>query len=158
MNRLQHFIAAGVAAAFTAGTASAQQAPPPPGPPRPFQLPTPTTIELPNGIKATFIDFGVVPKVSIAITLRTGNLNEGDDTWLADITGDMMKEGTQSRTAEQIAEQATQMGGEVGIGVTSDVTSLTLDVLSEFGADAVALLADVLTQPKLPESELPRIR
>ena len=33
-----------------------------------------------------------------------------------------------------------------------------MDVLSEFGGDAVALLAEVLTQPALPASELPRLR
>lgn len=134
------------------------QAPPPPGPPRPFQLPTPVTITLDNGLKATFVDFGTVPKVTIAITVRSGNLNEDDHVWLADLSGDLLKEGTSSKTAEQLADAATLMGGQIGLGVGSDETSLSLDVLSEFGADAVSLLAEVLTQPKLPESELPRIR
>lgn len=135
-----------------------QSSPPQPGPPRPFQLPTPVTVTLPNGIQATFVDFGVVPKVSIAISVRTGNLNEGGQTWLSDLTTDLLKEGTQNRNAEQIAEAATLMGGEVAVGVSADTTSLSLDVLSEFAPDAVALLAELLTQPKLPASELPRIR
>ncbi len=157
MNRLQHFVVAAIATSFTA-VAAAQQAPPPPGPPRPFQLPTPVTVALANGIDATFVDFGVVPKVSIAISVRTGNLNEGDQTWLADLTGDLMKEGTRDRTAEQIADAATLMGGQLNVGVSPDETSLSIDVLSEYGADAVALLAEVLMLPKLPESELPRLR
>lgn len=138
--------------------AAIPQAPPPPGPPRPFQLPTPVTITLDNGIKATFVDFGVVPKVSVAISVRTGGLNEDNRVWLSDLTGDLLKEGTSERTAEQIADAATLMGGQIGLGVGADETSLSLDVLSEYGADAVALLAEILTQPKLPESELPRIR
>ena len=137
---------------------SAQQAPPPPGPPRPFQLPIPTTITLDNGVQATFVDFGVVPKVSIAIAVRTGALNEGNKLWLSDLTGELMKEGTANHTAEQIVDAAAQMGGEIDIGVGDDETSLSMDVLSEFGDDAVALLAEVLTQPKLPDSELPRLR
>lgn len=158
MNRLQHLMAACIVLSFAGSVASAQQAPPPPGPPRPFQLPTPTTIALPNGIDATFVDFGVVPKVSVVVVVRTGNLNEGEKTWLADLTGDLLKEGTQDRTAEEIAQAATLMGGEVAIGVTADETTLALDVLSEYGADAVGLLSEILTQPKLPENELPRIR
>lgn len=138
--------------------AALPQAPPPPGPPRPFQLPTPVTITLDNGIKATFVDFGVVPKVSVAISVRTGGLNEDNRVWLSDLTGDLLKEGTSDRTAEQIADAATLMGGQIGLGVGADETSLSLDVLSEYGADAVALLAEILTRPKLPESELPRIR
>ncbi len=156
MNKLQWF--AFTVIASVAGATSAQQAPPPPGPPRPFQLPTPATISLPNGVQATFVDFGVIPKVSVAVAVRTGNLNEGDKTWLADLTGDLLKEGTKDRNSGQIADAATLMGGQLGISVTADETLLSLDVLSEYGADAVGLLAEVLTTPALPESELTRIR
>jgi len=157
MNKLQQCLLGYLAMSFVA-IVNAQQAAPPPGPPRPFQLPTPVTVSLPNGIEATFVDFGVVPKVTIAIAVRTGNLNEGNQTWLADLSGDLLKEGTRDRTAEQIADAATLMGGQVGIGVSADETTLYLDTLSEYGSDAVALLAEILTQPRLPESELPRIR
>ena len=136
----------------------AQQSAPLPGPPRPFTLPTPSTITLPNGLKATFVDFGTVPKVTIAISVRVGALNDGERTWLSDLTADLMKEGTDFKTAEQISDAAAAMGGEVGIGVGADQTSLSIDVLSEYGTDAVALLSEILTRPKLPESELPRIR
>ena len=158
MNRLQYFTATLLAFTVMAHSAAAQQEPPQPAAPRPVQLPTPQTITLPNGIEATFIEFGVVPKVTIAITVRTGNLNEGDNVWLADLTGDLLKEGTLKRTAEQNADAATQMGGAVAIGGGADETSLAIDVLSEYGADAVALLSEILTQPKLPATELARIR
>jgi len=151
-------LVAGLLATACIATASAQQAPPQPGPPRPFQLPTPTSFSLPNGVQATFLDFGVVPKVTILVSVRAGALNEGDQTWLSDLTGDLMQEGTTGRSAEQIAQAAALMGGEVGIGAGADETSLSLDVLAEYGADAIELLADILTQPKLPESELPRIK
>ena len=72
-----------LATAFAATASHAQQTPPPASEPRPFQLPTPTRISLPNGIDVTFVEFGVVPKVTIAISVRTGNLNEGGKTWLA---------------------------------------------------------------------------
>lgn len=138
--------------------AQAQETPPPPGPPRAFQLPTPTTLTLENGIEVTFIDFGVVPKVSIAIAVRTGALNEGGNIWLSSLTGDLLEEGTQRRTSQQIAADAAQMGGELSVSMGDDESSLSLDVLSEFAPDAVALLAEVLTQPLLPESELARIK
>jgi predicted Zn-dependent peptidase len=151
------FLLACLASCFVS-VAMAQQTPPQPGPPRPFKLPTPTTITLDNGIQATFLDFGVVPKVSVVISVRTGALNEGGKTWLSDLTGDLMQEGTADRSSEQIAQAAALMGGQVGIGSGADETSLSLDVLSEYGADAVGLLAEILTQPKLPESELARIK
>jgi zinc protease len=84
MMSLQRTLVGFMAAAFVASAASAQQTPPPPGPPRPFQLPTPTTTTLDNGVKMTFVDFGTIPKVTIAITVRTGALNEEGKTWLSD--------------------------------------------------------------------------
>jgi predicted Zn-dependent peptidase len=158
MISLQRTLMGFIAAAFVASVASAQQTPPPPGPPRPFQLPTPTTATLDNGVKMTFVDFGAIPKVTIVITVRTGGLNEGGQTWLSDLTGDLMKEGTRHKSSGQIAAAAATMGGQLGIGVGADETSLSLDVLSEYGADAIALLAEVLTQPQLPESELARLK
>jgi zinc protease len=148
----------GVVAALAAQVVAAQDAPPRPGPPRAFQLPTPATVSLSNGLKATFVDFGVVPKATISIAVRTGNLNEGKQTWLADLSSDLLKEGTTKRTAQQIAEAATLMGGGVSISTGPDQTYLQLDVLAEYVPDAIALLAEILTQPRLPEGELSRIR
>ena len=95
--------------------ALAQQAPPPPGPPRPFQLPTPTTITLAEWHRRRRSSISAsVPKVSVAISVRTGALNEGERTWLSDLTGDLMKEGTAQRTAEQTQRCRRAMGGEIG--------------------------------------------
>jgi predicted Zn-dependent peptidase len=138
--------------------ALAQETAPQPARPREFTVATPSSITLANGLAATFIDFGKVPKVTIAISVRVGALNDGERTWLSDVTAELMKEGTQSRTAEEITDAAADMGGEISIGVGADQTTLSIDVLSEFGPEAVALLSEILTRPRLPESELPRIR
>ena len=155
---IKHALACLLGSACLLTTAHAQQAAPQPGPPRPFTLPTPATLTLPNGTSATFIDFGTVPKVTIAFSVRAGSLNEGQDTWLADLTASLLKEGTAHKTAEDISAAAADMGGEVGVGVGPDQTTLSIDVLSEFGPEAIALLAEILTQPKLPDAELPRIK
>jgi zinc protease len=143
---------------FAAIPADAQQTPPPPAAPRSFKPAVPTSFTLANGLKATFIDFGSVPKITIAISVRAGALNDGERTWLSDLTADLMKEGTTNKTAEQISDAAAAMGGEVNIGVGSDQTTLSMDVLSEYGAEAIALLSEILTRPQFPESELARIR
>jgi predicted Zn-dependent peptidase len=132
--------------------------PPPPGTPHDFQLPDKVTRTLPNGLEVTFIEFGETPKVTIAAAVRAGNLDEGERTWLADLTGEMMKEGAGDRTSAQIARDAAQMGGALGVSVGPDETTVAIDVLSEYGPQAVALVADVLRRPTLPESELERLR
>ena len=50
------------------------------------------------------------------------------------------------------------MGSSLGIGVGVDETTVAMDVLSESGPASVKLLADVVENPLLPESELARIK
>jgi len=76
----------------------------------------------------------------------------------ADITGELLKEGTTSLSASALAESAARMGSTLSVSSGADETSLDMDVLSEYGPDAVKLLADVLQHPLLPESELARLK
>ena len=48
--------------------------------------------------------------------------------------------------------------GILFIGVGSDESRGTLDVLSEYGPKAVALLADVLEHPAFPASQADRLK
>lgn len=147
-----------IAALLPLGTALSAEAPPIPGNPKPLQLPIPEHGEFANGLKTTFIPFGTVPKATIMVTVRTGSINQGTQVWLPDIAIDMMKEGTLRRTAEQISTDAALMGGQLSVGVGAEEATLSLDVLSEALPDAVKLIAEVLREPLLPASELPRIQ
>ncbi len=152
-------IAVSLLVALSIPTAAQKQAPPEGGPPRPFTPPARRDFTLPNGLNVTLIPYGTVPKVTIRATLRVGRINEAaDKVWLADLTANYMKEGTTTRTAEQVAEEAATMGGGVSLGVGPDTGSASIDVLSEFAPNAVALLADVLQHPAFPEKELPRLK
>jgi zinc protease len=137
----------------------AKEKPPEGGTPKPFTLPQKTTFTLKNGMRVTLVPYGSVPKVTVSAIVRAGNLNEGpEQVWLANITGAMLKEGTRTRSAAQIAEDAARMGGQINVGVGADQTSINGDVLSEFGPELVAVIADVVQNPLLPASELPRLK
>ena len=136
-----------------------KETPPEGSKPKDFTLPPKATFTLENGLKATLVEFGTIPKVTVRVVIRTGNIDEGpNEVWLADLTGDMMKEGTSTRSSREVAQQAAGMGGGVNISVGADQTQVAGEVLSEFGGDFVKLLADVICSPKLPESELARLK
>ncbi len=140
-------------------TQAKKQSPPPGSAPKPFKVPQQEKFSLPNGLEATLVPYGAVPKVMVAVTVRAGNLNEAENqVWLADLTTSLMKEGTTTRSAQEVAQQAASMGGAVDVSVGPDVTSISGDVLSEFGPSMVSLLADVATHPALPASELDRLK
>jgi len=136
----------------------ARETPPPSQAPRAFVLPTPETFTLENGLQVTLVPFGSVPKVSIAAVVRTGRIDQGTQPWLPDLVGDLMKEGTQLRSSAEVADAAARMGSGLDIDAGDDDTSVSLDVLSDSATDAVALIAEVLTKPLLPEAELPRLK
>ena len=133
--------------------------PPPPGPPRDFKVPEPKRFTLDNGLQVALVQWGTMPKVRVTLITRTGNAFEkADEVWLSDLTGDLMREGTTTRTASQISEEAARMGGSLTIGVGPDETTIGGDVLTEFGSQFTELVADVARNPRFPESELPRLK
>jgi zinc protease len=158
---LRYTLAAAVALGISAPAfaQTEKQAPPAGGPPKPFVVPKKQTFTLPNGIQVTMVPYGATPKVTVNAFVRAGNINEGpNQVWLADITGELLKEGTKTRSATQVAREAAEMGGSIAVAVGPDQTSISSDVLSEFGPKAAVLLADVIQHPLLPASELPRLK
>src|SRR5215470_5099147 len=136
-----------------------RQKPPAGGTPRPFTLPRADTFVLKDGASATMAPYGSIPKVTIRIVVRAGAINQAENqVWLANLTGNLMKLGTATRSASQVAREAAGLGGAVDISVGPDTTDISGDVLSEFGPQMVALLADVVQRPLLPASELPRLK
>jgi zinc protease len=143
--------------AATAATFPAE--PPKPGVPRDFKVPEPKRFTLDNGLQVALVQWGTMPKVRVTLTTRTGNAFEkADEVWLADLTGNLIREGTTTRSNAQISEEAARMGGSLSVGVGEDTTTIGGDVLSEYGQKMVELVADVAMNPKFPESELERLK
>ncbi len=136
-----------------------KETPPPGGKPRDFKLPEKTTFQLDNGLKVTLVPYGKLPKAAVRLVVRTGNIDEAEnEVWLADLTVDMLKEGTQTRSAQQIASEAASMGGELNVSASADQSWIGGDVLSEFVPNMIELIADVVQHPTFPEEELPRLK
>jgi predicted Zn-dependent peptidase len=136
-----------------------KQEPPEGGKPKDFTLPKKQTFTLPNGLRVTMVPYGTLPKVTVRVMTLAGNNNEGENQiWLSDLMGDYLKEGTKTRTAQQISEDAARMGGNVNVNVGLDQMWVGGDVLSEFAPNLVDLLADIVQNPSFPESEIERLK
>ncbi len=141
------------------GQETQKEKPPEGGKPKPFTIPPHQTFSLKNGLKVTLVPYGAVPKVTISAVIRSGNINEeADQVWLADLTGEILKEGTATESAEDLAKQTASMGGSLNVNTGVDQTTIATDVLSEFGPAAVKLIADVVEHPLLPASEVDRLK
>ena len=152
-------LAALVLGADPARAQAPRETPPVPGAPKDFNLAAVRSFALPNGLEVTMAPYGLTPKVAVRLVVRTGNIDETQQTtWLSDLTRDLMLEGTTTRSAQQVAEEAARYGGAVAFNVGMNETSIGADVLSEFGPNMVRLIADVARNPKFPESELARLK
>jgi len=139
--------------------AQEKELPPEGGTPKNFNLPEKEVITLDNGLKLVMIPYGSLPKATINIRVKAGNIHEKEnEVWLPDLLADLMQEGTETKSAQDIANEIAGMGGNLNVGVSPHTTSLNCSVLSSFAPDAIALIGDVLLHPKWPVDELERLK
>lgn len=152
------FAAATLLAAPPALAQDGRETPPAGGEPRDFRIPETSSFTLDNGMEVTLAPYGWLPKATVQLVVRAGNVNEAaNQVWLADLSGDLMMEGTTSRSGRQIAEEAARIGGRVDVSVGPDETTVGGDALSEYAVDLVSLVADIAQNPAFPVSELDRL-
>lgn len=136
-----------------------KQTPPQGGQPQDFKLPEKKSDKLENGLTTTLVQYGVIPKVDVNVIIKTGNIHEGpEEIWLADLTADLMGEGTTSMDFKTIARKVAAMGGEVNIATGPNQTTISGSVLSEYGPELIRILADIVINPSFPESEIERLK
>ncbi len=159
MKSVKIYLLSAVLTLSSAAAMAQKQTPPAGGAPRNFTLPAKQEFTLPNGLQATLVPYGEVPKVTVNLIVQVGNVHEqAKETGLADLVGQLMNEGTTTLNAKQIAEKAARMGGAIDVSVSANQTILSGSVLSEYGPELVNLLADLVQRPAFPPSELERIK
>lgn len=132
---------------------------PPLAAPKSFKLPAKQQFTLPNGMKVTLVQFGSVPKVDMQLAIRVGNVDESEnEVWLADVMSDLLREGTQKRSATEVNQAVAGMGGSINSSVSLDEMTVSGTALSEYSTALLQLLAEVALQPRFPETELARIK
>ncbi len=136
-----------------------KQTPPAGGTPKDFKLPERKRSQLPNGFASTLVQYGAIPKVNINLIIKTGNVHEAaNEVWLADLTGELMKEGTTTMDFKTISRKVAQMGGDVNVSVSSDQFTISGSVLAEFAPDLVRILGDIAINPAFPAKEVDRLK
>lgn len=136
-----------------------KETPPSGGQPKPFVFPRQDTYTLSNGMRVTLVQYGTIPKVAMQTIVRVGTINEkAEQRWISDMVATLLKEGTTTRTAEQLARETAEMGGSIFTSASNDKTTIGGEVLSEFDTRFLALMADVVVNPKFAAEDLEKIR
>ncbi len=133
--------------------------PPPPGPARALHLPVPKTFKLANGLTVMYEERPGLPIVAANLVFRTGSdANPPDRPGLANFTVGMLDQGTATRNAPQIADEAALLGASLGTSSSMDASFVTVRSLKKNFSAALDLLADVALHPNFPQQEIERQR
>jgi len=129
------------------------------GPPPALHLPPIERRTLSNGLPVWVLGVHKVPTVHLELTVRAGMADDPPGKFgLASLTADMLDEGAGSRNALEIADAIDFLGAELSTSGANDASYVDLHVPTARLADALPILADVVTRPTFPEAELKRLR
>src|ERR1700704_4220859 len=102
---------------ISAFTVMAQkETPPEGGVAKDFKLSAKQIQKYANGLRSTLVHYGTVPKTTISLIIKTGNVHETtNQVWLADLTGRLLREGTAKMNFAELSKRAAMMGGSLNI-------------------------------------------
>jgi zinc protease len=114
---------------------------------------------LANGLQVVAVSHHEQPAVSLRLIVRAGGAQDPDGkSGVATLVAALLDQGTTSKTAEQIASSVDSIGGLLGTGATSDLTSITAVVMKDSLAFGLDTVSDVARNPKFAPEELERQR
>jgi zinc protease len=143
------FILIGTLAGF------AQDAPPVPAAPKTVNVPPVQEKKLRNGLTVAVVERRNVPLVTVQLMIKSGaNYEAENKAGLADLTASMLTKGTTTRTATQIAEAVEFLGGTISNSAGWNNSFVSITVTSDKVDRAVAILQDLILNPKFDEKEM----
>lgn len=123
--------------------------------PRPINLPIPAEKVLPNGLKIVVVEDKRLPIVSAQLIFRTGDIYDSKSlTGLTGMMTGLLKEGTTTRSSQQIAQEIEKIGGSVSAFSSADNTFVSATSLSQYTNQILQLMADVTLNPTFPNKEI----
>jgi predicted Zn-dependent peptidase len=132
---------------------------PVPGAARPFHFPHIAKSGLANGLRLWSVNHASIPVVTLSLLIRRGAADDPPGReGLAAVTVDMMDEGSGDRSAIEIHEALSRLGGQLDSDIGADGTVLTVTCLSRFVGPALTLLADIVARPSLRDIDFERVR
>lgn len=114
---------------------------------------------LPNGLDLFLLERRTLPLLSITLLLPQGVNAEGPgQAGLSHLAASLLPQGTRHRDAVRLAEDVDALGASLGVHSDYDYTSVGLSCLARDAAEAISILAEVISEPALEDAEILRKR
>ncbi len=147
------FVMATLAAA---GAQTVDRTKPPETPPVPnYKLPPVYETKLANGMQVMMVDDQRFPLMTVRLAFFAGSKYDPADTpGLAETVAALLKQGTTTRSYQQIAEELDGIGGSVTGVSSADAVTIAGVGLAEFAPKLLELVADIARNANFPEKEV----
>ena len=133
--------------------------PPIPGPAHALNLPVPDIFRLSNGLTVYYHYRAGLPVVAANLVFNTGSgANPVDKPGLASFTANMLQQGTETRNATQIADEAALLGTALSSSASMDSSGVGASSLTKNFAGVLDLISDIVLHPTFPPDEVERRR
>lgn len=127
---------------------------PPAGPTPVLATPDIWEARLENGMRVFGIEDNELPLVEFRLAMTGGHLLDTiDKNGAANLLGEMMTRGTVNKTAAELEEAIADLGAELSVDVADDEMVISGSALSRNFDEVMALLEEVLLEPRWDETE-----
>jgi zinc protease len=161
LRRTSSIVSALCAFTLLAGSAAAQVADwPTERPPRPLsardvKFPPYVVRTLANGLQVIAVSHHEQPAVSLRLLIRAGGAQDpADKPGVASLVAAVLDQGTTKRTAEQIAQTIDSIGGVLGSGSGTDLTTVSSVVMKDSLNLALDLVSEIARTPSFAPQEV----
>ena len=119
-----------------------------------IQVASPVKFTLANGLKVFVVKNTKLPKVTATLALDVDGFKEGDKAGLADMSGQLLKRGTATKSKAELDEAVEFLGGSL---FTSSQSASVSSLKTNF-PKLMELMAEVILRPALSSDELEKVR
>ena len=122
-------------------------------------MPTVWESDLSRHVKLRGIESHETPLVSFTITFDGGaSLEPLQKKGLANVLAALMNEGTRSKSGAQFEQEVGKLGSRISVSSSTEEITLSATTLARNFEATVALVEELLLQPRFAEAELERVR
>lgn len=133
--------------------------PPESGPATDVRFPARAERTLPSGLVVDVVDGYTLPVVHVALVVRSGLASDpANRPGLASFVADMLREGTRRKTSAQLAAAFDDLGIRYSVSAGAETTTISLAMAEEQLDAGLALLAEMVTEPRFDAAELEKLR
>jgi zinc protease len=126
---------------------------------RPFLAPAVKSGKLENGLQLYVVERKDLPKVAVRLATRAGTMADPQGKeGLASLATQVMRRGTNSKKAIEIDDALGDLGTSLDGSADRETATLNFEVLKRNLTPALAIMADVATNPSFSSDELERER